>query len=188
MTPATKERIWTDEEFMALSGENDRYELVDGELVNMGNSGMEHGYLASNLTIFLGGYVLAHKLGVICDSSTAFTMKAGNKRAPNVSFITKERLQGIKRLPKGFFSGAPDLVVEIISPNNTFAELHGKMIEYFANECRLAWLIHPDEQSILVYRSPRPDRLLKITDNLDGEEIIPGFSMPISNLFMELDF
>ena len=188
MTTAAKEKIWTDEEFMALSGENDRYELIDGELVNMGNSGMEHGYLGSNLTIFLGGYILTHKLGVICDSSTAFTMKTGNKRSPDLSFVAKDRLQGIKRLPQGFFSGAPDLVVEIISPNNTFAELHSKMIEYFANGCRLAWLIHPDEQSILVYRSPRPDRLLKITDNLDGEEVIPGFSLPISDLFMELNF
>lgn len=188
MTTVTEKKVWTDEELMALSGENDHYELIDGELVNMGNSGMEHGYLSSNLTIFLGGYVLAHKLGVICDSSTAFNMRNGNKRSPDVSFVSKERLQGIKRLPKGFFAGAPDLVVEIISPHNTFSELHGKMIEYFANECRLAWLIHPDEQSILVYRSPRPDRLLKITDNLDGEEVIPGFSMPISDLFMELTF
>lgn len=188
MTTATKKKIWTDSEFMALPGENDRYELIDGELVNMGNSGMEHGYLASNLTVFLGSYVLAHKLGVICDSSTAFTMKTGNKRSPDISFVAKERLQGIKRLPQGFFIGAPDLVIEIISPNNTFAELHGKMIEYFANECRLAWLIHPDEQSVLVYRSPRPERLLKVTDNLDGEEVISGFSMPMIDLFRDLDF
>ncbi len=115
-------------------------------------------------------------------------MKTDNKRSPDVSFVSKERLQGIKRLPQGFFVGAPDLVVEIISPNNTFTELHGKMIEYFANECRLAWLIHPDEQSVLVYRSPQPERLLKITDDLDGEEVIPGFTMSVSDLFMELDF
>ncbi len=56
MTTATEKKTWTDEEFMALSGESDRYELINGELVNIGNSGMEHGYLASNLTIFLGGY------------------------------------------------------------------------------------------------------------------------------------
>ncbi len=188
MTTATKKKIWTDEEFMALSGESDRYELINGEPVSMGNSGMEHGYLASNLIVFLGGYVLKHRLGVICDSSTAFTMKNANKRSPDVSFVSKERLLGTKRLPQGFFVGAPDLVVEIISPNNTFAELHSKMIEYFASECRLAWLIHPDEQSILVYRSPQPERLLKITDNLAGEEVVPGFTMPVADLFMELDF
>jgi len=188
MIVAVEKKVWTDDEFMALPKEGDRYELINGELVNMGNSGMEHGYLSSNLTVILGGYVFAHKLGVICDSSTAFTMKTGNKRSPDISFVSKERLRGIKRLPKGFFEGAPDLAVEIISPNNTFAELHGKMIEYFENECRLAWLIHPDEQSILVYRSSHPDRLLKVTDNLEGEEIISGFSMAIKDLFMELDF
>lgn len=86
MTIASEQKIWTDEQFMALP-EDERYELVNGELVNIGNSGMEHGNIASNLIFFLGGTVRSQKLGVICDSSTAFTMKTGNKRSPDRNAI-----------------------------------------------------------------------------------------------------
>jgi Uma2 family endonuclease len=183
-----EQKIWTDEAFMALPDDGSRYEIVNGVLVNMGNSGIEHGYIASILNILVGGYVLSHKLGIICDSSTAFKMKAGNKRAPDLSFVSKMRLKGVKRLPKGFFEGAPDLAVEVISPSNTFEELHYKIVEYFENGCHLVWVIHPDEQSIMVYYHPHPDRLLKINDVLDGEQVIPGFTLPVADLFAELDF
>jgi Uma2 family endonuclease len=188
MTISTEKKTWTDEEFMAMPDEGGCYELVNGELVDMGNSGMEHGYFASILNIHLGGYILSKKLGVTCDSSTAFTMKSGNKRSPDFSFVSKERLKGVKRLPKGFFQGAPDLAVEVISSNNTFEEIHNKLIEYFDSGCRLAWAINPDERYVLVYRQPEPNQLLRNVDNLDGEEVVPGFTLPLSELFIELDF
>ncbi len=188
MTIATEKTIWTDEAFMALPDDGDRYEVVNGELIKMGNSGMEHG----NLGTFLGGalefYVRPRKLGATFDSSTAFKMKSGNKRSPDISFAAKERLKGLKKLPKGFFDGAPDLAIEVLSPSNTFEEIHGKLVEYFESGCRLAWVINPDEESVLVYRKPQPEKLLKITDSLDGEEIVPGFSLAIAELFTELEF
>ena len=188
MTLASERKIWTDEEFMALP-EDGRYELVNGELVNMGNSGMEHGEIGSFLIRLFGRCIVrSQKLGVICDSSTAFTLKTGNKRSPDVSFIAKARLQGIKRLPKGYFQGSPDLAIEILSPSNTVEEIHDKIVEFFENETRLVWVIHPDEQYVLVYHSPSPDRLLRLADSLDGEDVVPGFSLAIAELFQELDF
>jgi Uma2 family endonuclease len=181
-------KVLTDEEFMALPDDGGRYEVIDGELVNVGNSGMEHG----NIGIFLGGlieiFVRQNKLGVACDSSTAFKMKGGNKRSPDISFVSKERLIGLKRLPKGFFDGAPDLVVEIISPGNTFDEIHNKIEEYFESGTRLLWVIHPDEKYVLVYHSPQPDRLLRGDDVLDGEDVILNFQVAVSELFITLDF
>jgi Uma2 family endonuclease len=188
MTVSSENKIWTDAAFMALPDDGGCYEVVDGELVNMGNSGMEHGYIASILNIFVGGYVLSQKLGVICDSSTAFRMQSGNKRSPDFSFVSKSRLSGLKRPPKGFFDGAPDLAVEVISPGNTFEEIHAKLVEYFENGCQLAWVINPDEQSILVYHQPHPHKLLTLSDILDGETVIPGFTLPLTQLFTELDF
>jgi len=188
MTVASAQKTWTDEAFMALPEDGHRYELVHGELVDVGNSGMEHGYIASNLIIFLGGLVRSQKLGVICDSSTAFTMQTGNKRSPDVSFIAKERLQGVKRLPKGYFQGSPDLAVEILSPSNTVEEIHDKIVEFFENGTRLVWVIHPDERYVLVYHSPSPDRLLRLTDSLDGEDVVPGFVLAVAELFAELEF
>ena len=89
----------------------------------------------------------------------------------------------------GFLEGAPDLAVEILSPSNTVAEIHDKLVEYFENGARLVWVIHPKEQYVLVYRSSQePDRLLKSTDSLDGEEIAPEFTLPIADLFQKLAF
>lgn len=188
MTVASQKKVWTDEEFMALPDDGGRYELVDGEVVDIGNSGMEHGHISAYLCGVIELYVRPRKLGVTCDSSTAFTLKSGNKRSPDVSFVSKERLQGLRRLPKGFFQGAPDLAVEVISPSNTFEEIYNKLVEYFDNSCRLVWVINPDERSVIVYHEPQPSRLLKMTDNLDGEDVIPGFSLPVAELFAELDF
>jgi Uma2 family endonuclease len=178
----------TDEQFMALPEDDNLYEYVNGELIVVANSGVEHGYLALTLGYFLTGFVRSHRLGVTCDSSTAFKMKTGNKRSPDLAFIAKERLQGLKRLPKGFFEGAPDLAVEIISPNNTFAEIHNKLVEYFDNGTRLVWVILPDEESVLVYHQPKPSKLLQVEDNLDGEAVITGFQLPLMELFQELSF
>lgn len=185
-TPAKYD--WTDTEFMALSKNGHGYELVDGELVDMGNSGMEHGEFGAFLAGVLAIYVRQQRLGVVCDSSTAFTLKSGNKRSPDVSFVARERLKGMKRLPKGYFQGSPDLAVEILSSNNTIEEIHNKIVEFFDNETRLVWVIHPDEKYVLVYHSPEPDQFLRPTDQLDGEEVIPGFSLTLSELFTEWDF
>ena len=178
----------TDEQFMALPEDDNLYEYVNGELIVVANSGVEHGYLALTLGYFLTGFVRSHRLGVTCDSSTAFKMKTGNKRSPDLAFIAKERLQGLKRLPKGFFEGAPDLAVEIISPNNTFAEIHNKLVEYFENGTRLVWVILPDEECVLVYHQPKPSKLLQVEDSLDGEAVITGFQLPLMELFQELSF
>jgi Uma2 family endonuclease len=188
MTLSTEKKVWTDEEFMALSRDGHRYELVNGEVLDMGNSGMEHGGIGSLLGGLLAIYVKQHKLGIVCDSSTAFTLKTGNKRSPDVSFVAKDRLKGLKRPPRGFFQGSPDLAVEILSPSNTVEEIHDKIVEYFDNDTRLVWVIHPDEKYVLIYHSPEPDRFLRAGDHLDGEEIVPGFSMAVSELFEDWDF
>jgi Uma2 family endonuclease len=188
MTISTDKKVWTDAEFMALPRDGHRYELVDGELIDVGNSGMEHGGIGSWLGGILAIHVRQHKLGIVCDSSTAFTLKTGNKRSPDVSFVARERLQGLKRPPRGFFQGSPDLAVEILSPCNTIEEIHAKIVEYFENDTRLVWVIHPDERYVLVYHSPEPDRFLRSGDALDGEAIVPGFSMAVAELFEEWDF
>ncbi|MDJ1180317.1 Uma2 family endonuclease [Roseofilum sp. BLCC_M91] len=185
----TEKKVWTDEEFMALPKDGHRYEIVNGELIDMGNSGALHGNIAIILSSALFAVVNAQKLGIVFDSSTAFKMKNGNRRSPDISFFAKERLQGMTELPSGFLEGAPDLVVEVLSPGNTVEEMHDKLVDYFDNGTRLAWMIHPSEHYVLVYRSAQePDRLLKSVDALEGEEVIPGFSLPVAHLFQKLSF
>jgi Uma2 family endonuclease len=155
----------------------------------MGNSGALHGYVCSTLMILLGGYIRIQNLGAMFDSSTAFKMKNGNKRSPDISFFAKERLQGMTELPSGFLEGAPDLAVEVLSPGNTVEEIDEKITEYFENGTRLVWVISPTQHYILVYRSAQePDRLLKSANSLDGEDVIPGFTLPVADLFQKLSF
>jgi Uma2 family endonuclease len=181
-------KVWTDQELMALPDDGNKYELVDGELV-VSNSGLEHGYIGVILASALYSFVISRKLGVVLDSSTAFTMKTGNKRSPDVSFLSKNRLQGLKKLPKGFGQGAPDLAVEILSPSNTTAEIHSKIVEYLENGTKLIWVINPEEEYVLVYKSrPSPDRLLSSVDILSGEETLPDFSFAVADLFPQFDF
>lgn len=187
-TPTDK-KIWTDAEFMALNRDGHRYEIVNGELIDMGNSGAKHGYIAVILSAALFNCVSTQKLGAMFDSSTAFKMKSGNKRSPDISFMAKERLQGLDDLPDGFLEGAPDLAVEILSPSNTVEEIDQKLVEYFDNGSRLVWVIHPRQKYVLVYRNAQePDRLLKSNDSLDGEDIVPDFTLPIADLFQKLAF
>ncbi|MBD1822765.1 Uma2 family endonuclease [Cyanobacteria bacterium FACHB-DQ100] len=188
MTISAQPKIWTDEEFMALPDNGDHYEFVDGQIRILECAGMEHGYLAALVGSYLGERCFDFKLGIMCNSSTAFRMKSGNLRSPDVSFVAKDRLKGLKKLPKGFFEGAPDLAVEVISPSNTFDEIHQKIVEYFESGSRLVWVINPDEETVLVYRGATLDRLLKKTDFLEGEEVIEGFRLAIAELFTELDF
>jgi Uma2 family endonuclease len=188
-TSIDSKKIWTDAAFMALPDDGHHYEIVNGQLIEMGNSGALHGHLCSTLTIALGSYVKLHNLGVIFDSSTAFKLKNGNKRSPDLSFFDKGRLQGLTELPIGFLEDAPDLCVEILSPSNTIAEIEDKVTEYFDNGARLVWVISPKQKYVLVYRSAQePDRLLKSIDLLDGEDVVPGFVLSVAELFQKLSF
>jgi Uma2 family endonuclease len=185
---ASEKKVWTDAEFMAIDRDG-HFELVNGELIDRGNSGAKHGYVAVFLSAALFNCVSTQKLGAMFDSSTAFKMKNGNKRSPDISFVAKERLQGLDDLPDGFLDGSPDLAVEILSPGNTVEEIHEKLVEYFDNGTRLAWVVHSKEHYILVYRSSQqPECLLKSNDFLDGEDVVPSFTLPVADLFQKLSF
>ncbi len=99
MVATLQKKVWTDEDFMSLPADA-AWEIVDGEPV-MANSGMEHGNIGAFLAGSLLFYVRQHQLGVVCDSSTGFRMKDGNIRSPDVSFVSRARLHGLKRPPRG---------------------------------------------------------------------------------------
>lgn len=187
METTSPRTVWTEEKISSLPKDGHRYELIDGELV-MSAAGVEHGYVAILIAAALGSYVRSHKLGIVCDSSTGFWMKKGNFRSPDVSFIAKERLQGLKRPSKKFFQGSPDLAIEILSPSDTIEGIHERIVEYFENDTQLVWIVNLEEEIVLVYCSPQPEKLLRAGNSLDGEAVVPGFVWPLAELFAELEF
>jgi Uma2 family endonuclease len=183
----TAVKIWTDEGLMALPQDGCKRELLQGGII-MSPAGSEHGYIAYLILMAFGRHVQPPRLGLIFDSSTGFRLTPDDMLSPDVAFVARVRLAGLKRPPRGFFPGAPDLVVEVLSPADTAERMHEKLALYFAHGTRLAWVINPAERNALVYRTPEADRLLRVTDTLDGEDVLPGFRLPLAELFAEFSF
>jgi Uma2 family endonuclease len=156
-------------------------ELIDGTLVEK-PVGYDEAIIATNLTIRLGAFVERADLGALSGADSTLRMaSSGRVRLPDVAFISKERLPKKRgRVP----TLAPDLAVEVLSQTNTAAEMAQKLREYFPSGTRLAWFIDPATRSVSVYHSPGdPTRVLTESDTLDGEQVVPGFTMPVADLF-----
>jgi Uma2 family endonuclease len=113
-----------------------------------------------------------------------------NCRAPDILFILKERLRslGFRPSTRKFFPGAPDLAVEIRSPNNTRSEIHERLKDFFAGGTHVAWIINPAEECVEVCHSLIQRKLIGSGGFLDGEALLPGFKYPIADLFKEWDW
>jgi Uma2 family endonuclease len=156
-------------------------ELIDGTLVEK-PVGYDEAIIAANLTIRLGAYVERTDLGVLSGADSTLRMaSSGRVRLPDVAFISKERLPKKRgRVP----TLAPDLAVEVLSETNTAAEMAQKLREYFPSGTRLVWFIDPRTRTVAVYHVPgESTRVLTESDTLDGEQVIPGFTMPVADLF-----
>jgi Uma2 family endonuclease len=176
------QKVWTDKALMALPHDGRKYELVGGELV-VSPTGFQHGVVSVRLSGPLLQHVLSRRLGAVADSSTGFRMKNGDVLSPDVSFVRKERLG--REITRKFFEGAPDLAVEVLSPDDRIAAVRKKLAAYFANGTRLAWIINPRQRKALVHRSPEHSEQVSAGGCLDGGDLVPGFSFPVAKLFAE---
>ncbi len=180
--------IWTEKELQALPDDGYIHEVVDGALVMSPKNNFEHGDVCARLLTALNTFARARKLGVVLDSSTGFWMHNRNCRAPDISFIAKARLRGLKRPPAAFFEGAPDLAIEVLAPSNAPAEISERLADFFASGAQMAWIIHPEEQFVEICHSPVQRKILGSGAVLDGEQLLPGFQYPIADLFKEWDW
>jgi Uma2 family endonuclease len=180
-------RVWTEEELQALPDRGYDYELVNGELVMSPKNNFEHENLCARLFLALATFNRTHRLGAVLGSNLGCWMENRNCRAPDLSFISKERLRqfGFKSSTRKFLPGAPDLAVEIVSPSNAQNEIDARLKDFFSSGTKLAWIIHPEEQFVQVCHSPTDRTLLHTQAVLDGEQLLPGFRFPIADLFKE---
>lgn len=176
-------KFMTAEELFHLPDDGYRYELVKGELRKMPPAGFEHGSLAIKIGWRLGQYVEMNNLGLVLAAETGFKIASDpdTVRAPDAGFVRKDRIPA--ELPKGYFPGAPDLAVEVISPSDTFQEVEEKVFDWLESGTSLVWVINPSRRRVTVYSSPSNITILTENDELDGEDIVPGFRCRISDLF-----
>lgn len=162
-----------------------RAELVDGMLVRK-SLGFRKGVLEAGLGSRLLTHVRARNLGGVTAGSGPYRVGPGVVRLPDVAFVRWRRLPTPSGDIPDISPVAPDVAVEVPTPDNTPAELARKRREYFAAGTKLVWEIDPEDRTVAVYADPqRPDlmTLLRETDTLDGGAVLPGFALPLADLF-----
>ena len=181
---ATLTKPVTADELLAMPDDGYRYELIEGELRRMSPAGDEHGRVGMELAIPLGSHVKKNKLGKLYLAETGFLLGTNpdTVRAPDIAFVRMER---IKERPevKGFRIGAPDLVVEVVSPSDTVSEVEEKVAEWLEGGARMVWIISPKLHTVTVYRSLTDIVTLTVKDTLSGGDVVPGFQMKVTEIF-----
>ena len=173
----------TAEELARIPDDDRRHELVRGRLIEMSPPGFRHGAIAVSLASLLASHVRSADLGrVVVEAGFKLTGDPDTVRGPDVAFVRRERLDGSLG-PEGFFHGAPDLAVEIASTGGTASELRQKIREYLQAGARLVWVLQPDARTVIVHRPGASPETVGPEDVLDGEDVVPGFSCRVRDLF-----
>jgi Uma2 family endonuclease len=160
-----------------------RCELLRGELVMMSPSGGEHGYSVTNVTVPLGTFVKQKSLGRVYGAETGFWISRDpdTVRAPDVAFVAADRVA--MQPAKGFLEGAPDLAVEVLSPSDRPAEVVAKVQDWLQAGCRCVWVVDPQTQTVSVHQPNRPAVVLGVEGQLAGQDVLPGFMLPVADVF-----
>ncbi len=160
-----------------------RCELVRGELTMMSPAGFEHGCIAANIAALLRNSPGSRVLGVVTGAETGFQIAhdPDTVRAPDVAFVRTERVPAT--LPRGFFDGPPDLAVEVLSPGDRASEVSAKIQDWLDAGCRLVWVVDPQTRTVTVYRSRSEIVVLTAGDTLLVGDLLPGFSVPVGEIF-----
>jgi Uma2 family endonuclease len=161
-------------------------ELIDGVLVEK-TMGLLESLLAMALGAILRGFVLPRNLGLVTGADGTMRLFPGLVLIPDVAFISWASIPG-GRVPKDPIPDlAPDLAIEVLSKSNTAKEMERKRNHYFTAGVRLVWIIDPRKRLAKVYTSPKRHNTLDESATLDGGDVLPGFSLPLRELFSELD-
>ena len=177
----------TEQDVLDLDDHEDRLcELVDGVLVEKA-MGYEESALACCLIELLGAYVRPRNLGIVTGEAGMVRLFPGLVHIPDVAYASWNRFPEGRRPKARIPSLAPDLVVEVLSPSNTPAEMARKRREYFDAGVRLLWEVDPKARTAAVYTTPDRPTVLGEDHTLDRGDVLPGFSLPLAQLFAELD-
>jgi Uma2 family endonuclease len=180
---AIQRKLMTAEELFKMPDDGMRHELVKGELRTMPPAGAEHGFVAIVAGAQVLNHVKANRLGWVFAAETGFTIERGpdTVRAPDVAFVAAGRFPD-GRPPRTFADLAPDLAVEVLSPSDRPREVREKVLQWIEAGVRLVWVISPSARSVTVYRSNGSTRVLSAADQLDGEDVLPGFTCAVQDL------
>jgi Uma2 family endonuclease len=172
------------EDFERLSPpEHCRYELVEGEVVELTFPTPLHNVTVFRVSRMLAQFVEENGLGIVFPSDTGFVLSRdpGTLRGPDVAFVCAERAAGLDL--RANIPGAPDLAVEVISPTDTIRAMRRKVDQYLAAGCRTVWVLDPDKREVEIFECGTRPRVLLAEDSLECPELLPGFGVQVCDFF-----
>lgn len=183
MATSVTKRPATAEELLAMPDDGYRYELVRGELRKMAPPGLYHGVNGSRIVETLLPHVRRNGLGEVPLPSPGFILSRNpdHVREPDVSFISQARIDKIG-YTRRYFPEAPDLAVEVISPNDRYADVDEKVSDWLTYGARMVVVVNPRNRAVNVH-TPNGMTTLTEADTLNGGDVVPGWSMPVADIF-----
>lgn len=174
--------LLTGEELYAL-GYVGRSELIQGKLVRMPPTGYSHGIIEGDVAAILRNFVRQHKLGYVLSGEVGiYTHRNPDTvRGADVAYVSNKRFAQIQS--QSYLDVAPELIVEILSPGDSWTEIADKLEEYFAIGVQIVWLVNPKHQEVFVYHSPTEAECFTTEDRLSGGTVLPGFEVAVAEVF-----
>ena len=171
-----------------LDGDEDRYEVIDGQRIGLPPMAIYSVWLASQLHEYLSFFARTENLGrSVCEGLFHLPAPINRDRRPDVAFVSYQRWAKDRPLPRtdNAWDVVPNLTTEVVSPSDGAEDLTAKIHEYFRAGVELVWVVYPLRNEIYVYRSPTQITVLTSADVLDGGTIVPGFRLPLAEFFGE---
>ena len=159
------------------------YEVVDGVYVEK-PMGLIENEIANLLLAYLKPFCRDNQLGRARMEMLFDIPNSDNNRKPDVAFVSYDRWPADRPLPRvNAWPVAPDLAVEVISPTDKAFDMVAKVQEYFAGGVRQVWHVYSHTEQVFIFDSPTRVRVLTRGDELTAEPVVPGFRMPMADLF-----
>ncbi len=177
-------KLTTADELLRLSSNGFRGELIRGELCETMSTGLEHGEIVANLVYELQRFVKPERLGRVAASDIGVWLERDpdTVREPDIAFFSATRIPVDVRV-SGYAEVAPDLVVEVVSPNDSTNEIYDKARMWLSHGVRLVWVIYPETRTIEVHPRDGAVTILGDADTFDGQDVLPGFTCNVSEIF-----
>jgi Uma2 family endonuclease len=182
ITAQTATTLITGEELLAM-GDIGPCELIDGRIVPLSPTGGRHGIIESRLASTLSFFVQQHNLGWVLTGEVGIYIRHNPDRVRGADIVLLSRERWPEGPSEGFLEGTPDLIVEIISPNDRWQEVRQKIAKYFSIGVRWVWIVEPENRAVLVFRASRDFQPFGAEDTLVGEGMLEGFTLPVASLF-----
>jgi Uma2 family endonuclease len=177
----------TMDEWLAQPDTEPSSEFVCGEVLQKPMPNLPHFLLAGLLVRVLGIYVSRLKLGLVGPELRCIFGPVGTHGyVPDVAFVSRSRLTGRDARDMIPFLGAPDLAIEVLSPGQHMGRFTEKIQYYLRHGVRLVWVVDPMAETVTVHQPDADSFTLSVGDTLDGGAVLPGFTLPIADIFAEL--